>query len=97
MQVKLMVQTQEMLSFPATGDRPARTSHNLVCIDMSQPPECRMTESISYQLKDSEVMKHWNNSMDKVIMVTCRRIAHTKAGRAMLIGEIVEEPKQQAK
>jgi hypothetical protein len=50
-----------------------------------------MTESISYRLKDSEIPKYWDKSMDKTIEVICRRIAHSKAGRASLIGEIVEE------
>jgi hypothetical protein len=28
--------------------------------------------------------------MDKVIEVVCRRITHSRAGKAMLVGEIVE-------
>ena len=57
---------------------------------MSQPPECRMTEAISYRLKEYEFAKYWNTSMDKVIEVVCRRITHSRAGKAMLVGEIVE-------
>ena len=90
MKLKLLVQTQELISYQATADRAASPSHVLTCIDMSQPPECRMTENISYRLKDSEIPKYWNTSMDKTIEVVCRRIAHTKAGKAMLVGEIVE-------
>ena len=55
-----------------------------------------MTESISYRLKDEEIPKYWDKAMDKTIEVVCRRIAHSKAGKASLIGEIVEE-KQAAK
>ena len=50
-----------------------------------------MTEAISYRLKETEMAKYWNQSMDKTIEVVCRRIAHTKAGKAMLIGEIVDQ------
>jgi hypothetical protein len=49
-----------------------------------------MTESISYRLKDEEIPKFWDKAMDKIIEVNCRRIAHSKAGKASLIGEIVE-------
>jgi hypothetical protein len=90
MRVKLLVQTQEFQSWPASKDRAASTSHNLVCVDMSQPADARMTESISYRLKDEEIPKHWDKSMDKIIEVNLRRIAHSKSGKASIIGEIVE-------
>lgn len=90
MKLKLLVQTQEFQNWPATKERAASTSHNLVCIDMSQPPECRMTENISYRLKDEEIPKYWDKIMDQTIEVVCRRIAHSKSGKASLIGEIVE-------
>jgi len=90
MRVKLLVQTQEFQSWPATKDRAASTSHNLVCVDMSQPADARMTESISYRLKDEEIPKHWDKAMDKIIEVNLRRIAHSKSGKASIIGEIVE-------
>jgi hypothetical protein len=91
MKLKLLVQTQEFANWPATKDRAASTSHNLVCIDMSQPAECRMTETISYRLKDEEIPKHWDKAMDKTIEVVCRRIAHSKSGKASLIGEILDD------
>jgi hypothetical protein len=90
MRIKLLVQTQEFQSWPATKDRPASTSHNLVCVDLSQPADARMTESVSYRLKDSEIPKYWDKAMDKVIEVNLRRIAHSKSGKASIIGEIVE-------
>jgi hypothetical protein len=90
MRVKLLVQTQEFQSWPATKERAASTSHNLVCVDMSQPADARMTESISYRLKDEEIPKHWDKAMDKIIEVNLRRIAHSKSGKASIIGEIVE-------
>jgi hypothetical protein len=43
MRIKLLVQTQEFQSWPATKERAASTSHNLVCVDMSQPADARMT------------------------------------------------------
>jgi len=90
MRIKLLVQTQEFQSWPATKDRAASTSHNLVCVDMSQPADARMTESISYRLKDEEIPKYWDKGMDKIIEVNLRRIAHSKSGKASIIGEIVE-------
>jgi hypothetical protein len=90
MRIKLLVQTQEFQSWPAKDGRPASTSHNLVCVDMSQPADARMTETISYRLKDEEIPKYWDRSMDKVIEVNLRRIAHSKSGKASMIGEIVE-------
>jgi len=86
MRVRLLVQTQEFQSLPASKDRPASTSRNLVCVDMSQPADTRMTESISYRPKDEEIPKHW----DKAIDVNLRRIAYSKSGNASIIGEIVE-------
>jgi hypothetical protein len=92
MKLKLLVQTQEVVHYQANGDRPASTNHVLTCIDMSQPPEARMNETIAYKLKETEFAKYWNSSMDKVIEVICRRIVHSKAGKAMLVGEIVDAP-----
>jgi hypothetical protein len=57
---------------------------------MSQPADCRMTETVSYRLKEEEIPRHWDKSLDKTIEVVCRRIAHSKSGKASLIGEIVE-------
>lgn len=91
MKLKLLVQTREMQEWPARDGKPASKSHNLVCLDMSQPPEARMTESVSYRLKDAEIPKYWETAMDKTIEVVCRRIAHSKAGKASLIGEIVDQ------
>ena len=89
MKLKLLVQTQEVQEWPARDGKPASKSHNLTCLDMSQPAEARMTESISYRLKDSEIPTYWTTALDKTIEVVCRRIAHSKAGKASLIGEIV--------
>jgi hypothetical protein len=90
MKLKLMVQTQLTEDWPASDRGPAQHLQILNCIDMSQPADCRMTENITYKLKPSEIERHWNHSLDKLIEVVCRRIAHSKAGKAMLIGEIVE-------
>jgi hypothetical protein len=91
MQVKLLVQTQEFQNWPAKEGRAASTSHNLVCVDMSQPADARMTETISYRLKEEEIPKYWDKAMDKVLLVNLRRIVHSKAGKASIVGEIVEE------
>ena len=91
MQAKLLVQTQEFQNWPATKDRAASQSHNLVCIDMSQPADARMTESLSYRLKDDEIPRYWDKSYDKTLTVNIRRIAHAKSGKASVIGEIVED------
>lgn len=42
-----------------------------------------LTESISYRLKDEEIPKHWDKSMDKIIEVNLRRIARSKSGKAV--------------
>ena len=89
MKLKLLVQTQEMQEWPARDGKLASKSHNLVCLDMSQPAEARMTESVSYRLKEAEIPTYWNLALDKTIEVVCRRIAQSKAGKASLIGEIV--------
>ena len=91
MQVKLLVQTQETQNWPAKDGKPASTSYNLVCVDMSQPADARMTESLAYRLKDEEIPKYWDKVMDKVITVNLRRVVHSKAGKGSFIGEIVEE------
>lgn len=96
MKLKLLVQTQEFQNWPAKDGRPAAATHSLICLDMSQPADARMTESISYKLKEEEIPKYWDKAMDKTIEVVCRRIAHSKSGKASLIGEIVED-KQAAK
>ena len=69
MRLKLLVQTQEFQNWPATKDRPASTSHNLVCVDMSQPADARMTESISYRLKDEEIPKWGSREQNFVPLV----------------------------
>src|SRR5450755_3096650 len=92
MRLKLLVQTQDFQNWPATKERAASTSHNLVCVDMSQPADARMTESISYRLKDEEIPKHWDKSMDKIIEVNLRRIAHSKSGKCRCHSPLLSEP-----
>jgi hypothetical protein len=100
MQIKLMVITQVHETWPArpaNGNTPARAageSFNLVCQDMSQPAEQRMTENISYKLKEDEIPLYWDKSMDKIINAVCRRIVISKSGKASLVGEIVPEAKK---
>ena len=71
---------------------PLWSHHSIFGSDETWLPErsAGLTESISYRLKDEEIPKYWDKALDKIIEVTCRRIAHSKAGNASLIGEIIE-------
>ena len=93
MQLKLFVITQSHEKWPARGERLAGEAFSLVCQDMSQPAEHRMSENVTYRLKPEEVEKHWNKCLDKPLTVVCRRITHNQAGKASLIGEIIGETK----
>ena len=86
-----MVITQEHRTWPAKDGNPAGESFNLICQDMTQPPEHRMTENLAYRLKDDEIKTHWNTMMDKRVAFVVRRIATNKTGKASVIGEIVAE------
>jgi hypothetical protein len=94
MQTKLMVITEEHRTWPAKDGNPAGESFNLICQDMSQPPEHRMTENVALRLKDVEVPKYWNKSMDKILVVAIRRIVTNKTGKASVVGDIIEEAKK---
>ena len=93
MLLKVQVITQEHQTWPARGDRAAGESYNLICQDMSLPAEHRMTENVSYRLKDTEVGEYYNKSMDKTLTIACKRIAQSKTGKASIIGEIFTEKK----
>jgi hypothetical protein len=93
MLLKVQVITQEHQTWPARGEKPAGESYNLICQDMSQPPEHRMAENVTYKLKENEVPEHYNKSMDKTLTVVCKRIVQSKTGKASIIGEIVAEKK----
>ena len=91
MTIKVLVTTREHRAWPARDGMAAGEAYSLICQDMSQPPENRMTENLSYRLKEDEIKNHWDKSMDKTITIVCRRIASNKSGRASIIGEIVPE------
>ncbi len=86
---------------PATRSRPyvrtARPRAPFDCDGRLRRLLLRVNETISYRLKDSEFAKHWNTSLDKVIEVVCRRISHSKGGKAILVGEICEPAATAAK
>lgn len=93
MLIKVFVVTREHRTWPARDGQPSGESYNLICQDMCQPPETRMTENLAYRLKDDEIKKHWETACDKTLSIVCRRIASNKSGKASIIGEIVEEKK----
>jgi hypothetical protein len=92
MRIKLLVQTQTHETWPARGERLAGESYNLQCFDMSQPASERMVEPVTYRLKPDEIPAFWDKAMDSTIDVVCRRIAHNKAGKAQIVGEIIMPP-----
>jgi hypothetical protein len=92
MKVRLQVITQEHRTWPAKDGQPAGESFNLICQDMSLPGEARMTENVALRLKDEEVKKYWNTSIDKTFDVAVRRIVTNKSGKASVVGDIIEEP-----
>jgi len=49
-----------------------------------------MTESISYRLKEEEIPKYWNKADGQDHRGQLPAHAHSKAGKASLVGEIVE-------
>ena len=90
MTLKLKVVTQSHDKWPKKGDREAGESYNLVCQDMTQPANDRMTENVSYRLKEDEVPKYWDKALDKIIEVICRRMTTSKSGKVAMVGNIVE-------
>jgi hypothetical protein len=67
-------------------------SHSLLCLDMSEPQECRMEEMAFYRLKATELPLYWGKSVGKTLMVAIDKIQHNKTGsRASLLGRILPD------
>lgn len=94
MLLKATVFKESFDHYPASDGKPARDVFSLLILDMSEPAGHRMEEMLHYKLTDEEKAKHWGKLVGQTIEVSTKRIAHTKAGKAMLIGQIVEAAKK---
>jgi hypothetical protein len=90
--VKLEVFKTVHNTWPAKKDMPAGESFDLLCIDVSQPPEHRMEEMLFYRTKPEERETHFVNGTGKVITVGVAKIRHAdKGGKATIIGTIIPD------
>lgn len=67
-------------------------SYNLLCIDMSQPPQDRMEELLHYRMNAEERALYWGNgkTVGKLLTVGVHRIRHSDSGgRASIMGRII--------
>ena len=88
--VKLEVFKPVHNTWTAKGDRAAGESFDLLCIDVSNPPEHRMEEMLYYRTKPEERELHYVNGTGKVIQVGVSKIRHAdKGGKATIIGTII--------
>jgi len=88
--VKLTVFKETHNTWPARGDMKAGESFDLLCMDMSEPPEYRMEEMLYYRTKEDERAKVWGKSVGTTIEVGVSKIRHAdKGGKATLIGQII--------
>jgi hypothetical protein len=93
MLLKATVFKESFDHYPASDKGPARDVFSLLIIDMSEPANHRMEELLHYKLTDEEKSKYWGKAAGQTLQISTKRIAHTKAGKAMLIGTIVEASK----
>lgn len=92
MVVKLEVFKTVHNTWPAKKDMPAGESYDLLCIDVSNPPEHRMEEMLFYRTKPEERETHYVNGTGKTITVGVAKIRHAdKGGKATIIGSIIPE------
>ncbi len=88
--VKLEVFKPVHNTWPKKGEREAGESFDLLCIDVSNPPEHRMEEMLYYRTKPEERELHYVNGTGKVIQVGVSKIRHAdKGGKATIIGTII--------
>lgn len=67
-------------------------SYNLLCLDMSQPPQDRMEEMLHYRLNEEERSTYFGNNktVGKLLTVGIHKVQHFGAGgRATLVGRII--------
>jgi len=93
MELKLLVRTNDHQQWPARqmGDktRQAGEAFELICSDMSQPPQHRMTEDVRIRLEGDDIQKYFDKSTDKVITVACRRFVQSASGKSSLVGKVL--------
>ena len=82
-------------TWPAKNGKPAGESYDLLCMDISNPPEHRMEEMLYYRTKEDERPKVWGKSVGTPIQVGVSKIRHGEnGGKATLLGSIITEPKK---
>jgi hypothetical protein len=82
-------------TWPAKNGKPAGESYDLLCMDISNPPEHRMEEMLYYRTKEDERAKVWGKSVGNTIQVGVSRIRHgDNGGKATLLGSIITEAKK---
>jgi hypothetical protein len=79
-------------TWPAKNGKPGGESFDLLCMDMTQPPEHRMEEMLYYRTREDERAKLWGKSVGNNITVGVSKIRHgDNGGRATLIGTIIPD------
>ena len=92
MVIKLEVFKTVHNTWPAKNGMAAGESFDLLCIDVSNPPEHRMEEMLFYRTKPEEREAHYANGTGKTITVGVAKIRHAdKGGKATIIGSIIPE------
>lgn len=67
-------------------------SWSLLCLDKTEPADCRMEEMVFYKLKPSERDVYYGKTVGKTLTMGVDRITHNKTGsRAMLQGRILPD------
>ena len=95
MVVKLEVFKTVHNTWPAKNGMAAGESYDLLCIDVSNPPEHRMEEMLYYRTKDEERPRVWGKSVGTTLQVGVAKIRHgDNGGKATLLGSIINEPKK---
>jgi hypothetical protein len=95
MVVTLTVFKEVHNTWPAKNGKPGGESFDLLCMDMSNPPEHRMEEMLYYRTKDEERNRIWGKTVGTTIQVGVTKIRHgDNNGRATLIGGIIAEAKK---
>ena len=81
-------------TWPAKNGKPAGESWDLLCLDISNPPEYRMEEMLYYRTKEEERAKLWGKSVGTTIQVGVSKIRHGEnGGKATLLGCLIDEAK----
>jgi len=82
-------------TWPAKNGREAGEAYDLLCMDMSNPPEHRMEEMLYYRTKPEERLKMWGKTVGTTLNVGVSKIRHgDNGGKATLLGEILPESKK---